>query len=98
MVNCSDMMHGFELGDWRDKVTKWDVWIDAMTLQDEDRASRKDHTQLTLSRAGMCVPIDQNTENGIEDVTIPTVETTSITTTARRNVINHFNQERMFTS
>ena len=74
-------------------MTKWDVWIDAMTLQDEDRASRKDHTQLTLSRAGMCVLIDQNTENGIEDVTNPTVEkTTSITTTARRTVTN---QERM---
>ena len=32
MVKCSDMMHGFELGRWEDKVTNWDVRIDAMTL------------------------------------------------------------------
>ena len=54
---------------WRDKV---------------DRANKQGHTQYTLSRAGMCVPIDQNT-----------METTSITTTARRNVTNHSSQKRM---
>ena len=48
MEHCSDMMHGFELLDWEDKVTKWDEWTDAMTLiclQEVDRASRKGHPE-----------------------------------------------------
>ena len=88
MEHCPDKMHGFELLDWEDKVTKWDVWTDAMTLlylQEVDRASRKDHTQPalsrairkdhtqpTLSRAGMYVHLYQTTEGWIDDLTNPT--------------------------
>ena len=48
MDHWSDMVHGFKLLDWEDKVTKWDEWTDAMTLiclQEVDRASRKGHPE-----------------------------------------------------
>ena len=47
MVECKHVSMEHWL-DWKDKVTKWDEWPDAMTLpclQEVDRASRKGHPE-----------------------------------------------------